>query len=173
MARAPLITLSDEVHHILIRWWERQILGEHGLDVLRGNDLPVALVEQTEALFRLFVLASLGADALVPVVCDDMLDKCEVNSVTFQEIWITLLELLLDLTRCHLVEAEVLNDVFEEVVGDGEFALFKIVVEALLEISGHLTGQVASSKLSTEFRRLGDSLFLLVLGCGFLRVHFL
>ena len=144
MARATLVALSYEIHNVLVCGWERQVLGKHRFDVLSGDDLAIALVEQTEALFSLFVLARLRADALVPMVGHDMFDEREVDGVTLKYLRVTLLELLFNVTWAHLVEAKVLQNVAEEVVGDGVLAFLKVVIEALLEVSGHLTGQVTS-----------------------------
>ena len=165
MARATFVTLSNEIHHVLVGWREGQVLGQYRLDVLRGNDLAITFVEEAEALFSLFVLARLRTDSLVPVIGHDMTNELEVDVVTLKDLGITLLELLLYVTRAHLVEAEVLKNVTEEVVRDGPFALLKVVIEAFLEVGSHLTGQVASG---LTLRRLGDVLLLLSLGCGFL-----
>ena len=57
MSRPSLVTLGNEVHDVLISGRERQVLCQHGLDVLRSDDLSVSLVEEAEALFGLFILA--------------------------------------------------------------------------------------------------------------------
>ena len=57
MTGTGLITLSDEVHHIGVGRREGQELSENRLDLLMGDELAIALVEQTEALFGLFIFA--------------------------------------------------------------------------------------------------------------------
>ena len=146
MAVAALVAFRHEIYHILVCGRERQVLSQDWLDVLRCDDLPVALVEEAEALLGLLVLARLRANALVPAVGDHVLHEGEIDGVALEDLRIALLELLLDVSRSHLVEAEVLEDVAEEVVGDGVLALHKIVVEALLQIGGHFARQVASGR---------------------------
>ena len=57
MTRVSFVTLLDEVHHILVRGREWQVLGKDRLDVLSRDDLAVTLVEKTEALLGLLILA--------------------------------------------------------------------------------------------------------------------
>ena len=53
-----------------------------------------------------------------------ILAELEVHAVAFQKIGVTLLKLIFDITRSHLMKAKVLQDVFEEIVGDGVLTLF-------------------------------------------------
>ena len=96
------------------------------------DELAITLVKQTEALLGLLILASLGTNSSVPMVRYDVLYEREVDAVALQNLGITLPELILNITRAHLVEAKVLKDVPEEVFRDSMFGLFKVVCEALL-----------------------------------------
>ena len=86
-----------------------------------------------------------------------MAHEREVDSVAFQNLRVTLFELLLDVSWTHSVEAEVLKNVPEQVVGDGELTLFKVVIKAFLEVGRHLGRQVADVEL---VRSLGNFLDL-------------
>ena len=143
MTRVRFIALSNEVHHILICGREGQILSENWLDILCSNHLTVALIEKSEAFFSLFVFASLRADTLVPVIGDNMFNEGKIDGVSSENFRVTFLELFFDVTRSHLMKAEVLQNISEEIIGNGEFSFFKIVVEAVLEIREHLGRQVA------------------------------
>ena len=107
-ARSTFVALSDEIHHIVICGRERQVLSEHGFDLLVGDELAIALIEQAEALLGFFLLAGLRTETLVPMVGHDVLDKLEIDAVTIKNAWVTLLEFLLDVTGVHLVEPKVL-----------------------------------------------------------------
>ena len=155
MTRVSFVTLLYEVHHILVSGWEGQVLGKDRLDVLGGDDLAVTLVEETEALLSLLVLTWLRADTPIPVVRHNVLNEGKVHGGALEDLGVALLELLLDIARAHSVEAEVLQDVFEEIVGNGELALDQVVVKALLEISSHLTWKIANV---LTLRRLGNIL---------------
>ena len=143
MASSCLVALSDEIHDVLIGRGEGQVLGKHWLDVLSSDHLAVTLVKETEALLGLFVLARLRLDALVPVIGNNMAHEWEVDSVSFQDLRVGLLKLFFDIARAHSVEAKVLQDVTEQVVGDSVLPLLEVVVETLLEVSCHLRGKVA------------------------------
>ena len=167
MARATLIALCDEVHNIRVSWREWKELGQHGLDLLMRDKLAVSLVEKSEALLGLLILACLGSDALIPVVGYDMLYKLEVHAVTLKDLRVALLKLIFNIAWAHLMEAKILQNVPEEVVRDGVLVLLKVVVEALLKICGHLRWQIANVGL---LGCLGTVLHLLILGVPFL-VH--
>ena len=139
------VALGDEVDHVLVRRRERQVLGQDWLDILRRYELTITLIKETEALSGFFILTRLRSDALVPVVSDHVLHKREIDCVTLDDLRVTFLELLFDVARSHLMEAEVLQDIAEEVVRYGERAFLQVVIEALLEVSGHLGWQVAGS----------------------------
>ena len=47
------------------------------------------------------------------MICDDMANKWEIDTVALQNLRIALLELILDIARAHFVEAEVLKDIPE------------------------------------------------------------
>ena len=145
MTRVSFVTLLDEVHHILVSGREWQVLGKDRLDVLSSDDLAVTLVEETEALLGLLILAWLGAYASIPVVRHNVLNESKVHGISLQDFRVTFLELLLDIAWAHSVEAEVLQDVFEEILGNGVFAFDQVVVKALLKISSHLTWQIANA----------------------------
>ena len=164
MPVATLVTFGHEVHHVLVCRREGQVLRQHRLDVCSCDDLAIALVKEAEALFGLLIFAGLGSDSLVPAVSDNMLDEREIDSVTLEDLRITLFELLLDITRAHLVETEVLKNVTEEVVRNGELSLLKVMVEALLKIGSHLTWQVACGR---TLWCLGDVQLCGFLGSGF------
>ena len=167
-AGAALVALGDEVHDIGVGGREGQVLGEDRLDLLVGDEGTVTFVEKTEALFGLFFLSGLRTEALVPMVGNDMLHKLEVDTVAIEDARVTLFEFFLDVARVHLVEAEVLQDVPEEVVRDRVLVLFTVVLEAVLQVSGHLGRQVA------DVDPFGcNCTFLLLLGCSslFLRWH--
>ena len=57
------------------------------------------------------------------------------------------------------METEILQNVLEQIVRNGVLVLFKIMVEALLQVSSHLRRQVANVGL---FRRSSAILHLLV-----------
>ena len=99
---------------------------------------------------------------------DNVAHELEIDGVTLQNLGITLLEFLLNVTRSHPMEAEVLQDVAEEVVRNGVLTLLKIVIEALLQVGGHLGRQVAYGRL---IRRLSNDLLLLVWLVLLLRCH--
>ena len=128
-----------------------------------GDELTVALVEEAEAFFGLLVFAGLGADATVPTVGDDVAHELEVYAVAFENFGIALLELVLDIAGTHLVETEVLQNVAEKVVRNGELTLLQVMVEALLEVSGHLGWQVANVGLLRGLRAVLLLLLLIVL----------
>ena len=121
------------------------MLCQDRFDILRSNELTVTLIEETEALFGFFILTSLRSDALIPVVRDHVLHKREIDCVTLDDLRVTFLELLFDVARSHLMETEVLQDIAEEVVRYGERTFLQVVIEALLQVSGHLGWQVAGS----------------------------
>ena len=152
VASARLITLSNEVHNVLIRGREGQVLGQDGLDVLRRDDLPVPLVEEAEALLGLLVLARFGTDASVPVESDDVPDELEVDVVLAQNVRVALLEFLLNIARTNPMEAEVLQDIPEQIVRNGVLSLLQVVIEALLQVGGHLGRQVAYGWLVWRLR---------------------
>ena len=170
MTRVSFVTLLDEVHHILVSGREGQILGKDRLDVLGGDDLAVTLVEETEALLGLLVLTWLRADTPIPVVSHHVLNEGKVHGGALEDLRVTFLELLLDITRAHSVEAEVLQDVLEEIVRNGVFALNQVMVKALLEISSHLTRQIANV---LTLRRLGNILGYFFSSCLSVHIFFL
>ena len=133
MACSRWVTLSDEVEDILLRWWEWQVLTEDWLDVLSVDDSSITLVEELEALKCLGVSTGLF-DALKPVVCDDVFDEVEIDSVAAAKFVVRSLEFVIDVTRSHLVEAEVLENVPEESFGDDACSFLIVVGEALFEI---------------------------------------
>ena len=170
MAVSVFVALSHEVHDVLVADLEVQVHRQHWLNVLCCDHLAVTLVEEAEALLGLLVLAGLAADASVPMVGHHVLAELKVHGVAVQEPGVGLFELFLDVAGAHFVEAEVLKDVLEKVVGDGVLTLFKVVVEALLEIAGHLGRDVATGRGLVG--GLCDALGLLLLHGGLLRVHF-
>ena len=119
MASAILVALVHELDHVLVCWRERQVLCKNGFDILSGNDLTITLVEKFIALLGFFIFATLSTDSPIPMEGDDVAHKGKVHGVTLQVIIVTLSKLLLDVARAHLVEAEVLQDVAEEVLWDG------------------------------------------------------
>ena len=144
---ARLVTFCDEVHDVGVCRREGKELGENGFDLLVGDELTITFVKEAEALLGLFISAGLGADAFVPAVCDDVANEREIHAVALKHFWVTLLELILDIARAHLVEAEVLDNVLKQMFGDGTLVLLQIVVEAFLEVGGHLRRQVADINL--------------------------
>ena len=144
VASACLVALSDEIHDVLIGRGEGQVLGKHWLDVLSSDHLAVTLVKETEALLGLFVLARLRLDAFVPVIGHNMAHECEVDGVSLQDLGVGLLKLFFDVARAHSVEAKVLQNVTEQVVGNSVLPLLKVVVETLLEVGSHLRRKVAN-----------------------------
>ena len=136
---------------------EGQVLYQGRLDVGISYNLPVSLVKETEAFLGFFVLTWLRTDALVPMVGHNVAHKLEVERISFWQIWVTLLKFFLDFSGAHAVEAEVLQDVLEELVWDGVLSLFQVVVEALFEVGGHVGRQVSGGAIG----RLGHNLLLL------------
>ena len=134
MASTGWVALSDEVMHILLRWWERQVLAEDRLNVLCVDDSSVTLVEELEALKSLSISAGF-LESLEPMVCDDMLDEGEIDRVAVAKLWVRSLKFVLNVTRGHLVEAEVLENVSEEGIrNDSWVVCFLVVFEAFFKI---------------------------------------
>ena len=141
---------------------EGQVLYQGRLDVGISYNLPVSLVKETEAFLGFLVLTWLRTDALVPMVSHNVAHKLEVERISFRQVRITFLEFFLDFSGAHAVEAEVLQDVLEELVWDGVLSLFQVVIEALLEVGGHVGRKVAGRAIG----RLRHNLLLLHgLGC--------
>ena len=87
MTSSRWVALCNEIDNVLLSWREWQVLAENGLDVLGVDDSGITFVEEFEALEGFSILSSFF-ESFEPVVGDDMLDKCEVNSVTLVEFWV-------------------------------------------------------------------------------------
>ena len=81
MTRARLVTLCNEVHHILIGGRERQVLRQHRFYILSSDKLSITLIEEAEAFLGFFIFTGFLADALIPMVGDHVFHKLEVNAV--------------------------------------------------------------------------------------------
>ena len=107
------VTFSDEFVYILFRDLKLQELSKYRLDVLRGNYSSITFVEQLKALECLSI-SSCFLESLEPMERNNMLNKGKVNCVTLMELWVRSLKFIFDVTRSHLVEAEVLKNVPEQ-----------------------------------------------------------
>ena len=148
-----LIALSNEVNDILVTGREGQVLRKDRLNVLSGDHITVTLVEQSIALLGLFILSRLRFDTLVPVVGHDVFTKLQVHVSALLKINIALFKFFLNVTRAHLVEAEILKNVAEQVLRDERFIILTVVIKALFKIRGHLGRNIADNSL---IRRLGE-----------------
>ena len=143
MPSSRWITLCDEVLDILLGWWEWKILTEDWLDVLSIDNSSISLVEEFEA-FEGFSISAGFFESLEPVVGNDVLDECEVNGVTFMEFWVRPLQFIFDITRSHLMKAEVLKNVSEKCIRDRSFIFLVVVAETFFKIVHDITWQRSS-----------------------------
>lgn len=169
LSRARLVTLIDELHDVLLTWRERQVLAEHLLQVTGCDVVLTLLVEESEAFggFRIFAWLT---QTLEPVIGDDALAELKVHSVSLGDQRVGLPQLLLNLTGSHLVEAEVLQNVPEQVVWDPVLIVLTVSVEAVFEVVSNLNWQVELLLLDVvpHLRnvQLLLSLLLLLLACS-------
>ena len=108
MSGAGFVALGDEVNDVLVAGREGQVVGKNGFDLRGRCEAAVAFIKELPALLCLFVFARLVAAALVPAVLDHVFDEIEAEAVCLQAVRVRLLQLVLDVSRAHPVEAEVL-----------------------------------------------------------------
>ena len=121
--------LNYKVLDIVFADGEVEVAGEHGLDVAGIDVLLFSLVEQFKAFSGLVVLA-----ALAPFLGYEVLDLIELNSVSLENVAVSLLELLVNFFLCHSVEAEVVEDVAEVLHRYHVFIIFVVKLECVLEV---------------------------------------
>lgn len=162
-----LFALLDELVDVLVGGREGQQGAEHGFKVASCDVVLALLVEEGEA-FGSFSFAALLAQALEPVVGNDVLHELKVHCIALGDLGVGLFKLLLDLTRAHLVEPEVLEDVLEQMVGNVTFLFLVVAVEAVLEVAEHLHGQLLAQWLIAiaELSQVEHVTFLLHLLLG-------
>lgn len=142
MSRAVGVALSNEVGDVLVRGRERQVLPQDGLDVGGSNHIAISLVKQFEALFCFGVFLGRSTMAFEPVRSDHMNAKVQRHSVALQKFGVWFLESIFNVTRAHLVEPKVLEDVSEEGVRDVANLLLVVVVETLDQVVEDFRGQL-------------------------------
>ena len=108
LARTAEITFCHEVLDVLLTDREFEIAREDSFDLICIDCLSVTLVKQLEALLCLQILA-----ALVPSVTDHEFDDVKVNSLLGENLRVSTLQILIDISLGHLVEPEVVQNVSE------------------------------------------------------------